>query len=189
MKGIILSIVLHLLLFAATTFLFVESNRMVLIGQNAQDQVIKIIVQQEVSPAPEVNQAVVKPKRRAKKTRKEEIVKVSGAPKQQAPRKKVTAVKGDRINQYAQQLNSFINDKKFYPRQAVRLRQHGTVKITMIIDQYGQFKDVKVTEMSRFPLLNKAAYELVSRLKKFKPLPTEYNDQARFTVPISYALK
>lgn len=89
---------------------------------------------------------------------------------------------------YAQELQSFIEKNRFYPRRAMILEQTGTVKIRLQINPDGRFSQIEVIEPSQFQSLNHAAKDLLSNLKSFKPLPKSFNGNGEFIVPIYYQI-
>ena len=89
---------------------------------------------------------------------------------------------------YAQQLKAFIEDNKFYPRTAVRLKQTGVVKIRLEINEDGLFQNIQLVQASPHKNLNQAALELLKKLKRFKPLPKELLTTKGFVVPIAYQI-
>ena len=90
---------------------------------------------------------------------------------------------------YVQELKQYLEHNKFYPRQALRLKQAGVVRIKMKIDARGVFKDIHLIEPSTFPILDRAALDLLRSLGKFKPLPEGIESNQSFTVPIAYVLR
>lgn len=89
---------------------------------------------------------------------------------------------------YEQELHHFIAQNRFYPRQALALEQTGVVKVRLKINPSGEFFDIHIVEESEFPLLNKAALELLLKLKSFKPLPKQAVGRNDFIIPIHYQL-
>lgn len=90
---------------------------------------------------------------------------------------------------YAQELKLFIEENKFYPRSALRLKQTGVVKIKMGVNQDGTFENIQIVKASPHPHLNQAALRLIRKLKKFKPLPFEDSEVTSFVVPIAYLMR
>ena len=102
---------------------------------------------------------------------------------------KVTEAKGeDVLNQYFLELRKYIEARKYYPKMALRLKQAGSVKICIEIDQHGNFHGIHIKEASPFTILNKAALALVEEVSKFKPLPATMGDKITLNIPLKYAL-
>ncbi len=87
---------------------------------------------------------------------------------------------------YVQQLKTYIEQNKFYPRAALRLNQTGVVKIRLEIAPDGLFKNVTIVQTSVHENLNRAALKLVKNLRHFKPLPGIFKDSTPFIIPIAY---
>lgn len=94
----------------------------------------------------------------------------------------------EKVDQYLQELQRYLDKKKFYPRQARRLRHHGTVVVSLKINLDGSFSNIVVSRESSSPFLNEAALKLVEGVKKFKPLPKSLEKVALFKLPISYVI-
>lgn len=95
---------------------------------------------------------------------------------------------GKVVDSYIHQLQFYIEKNRFYPRKAMRLGQQGTVKLRLVIQKDGRFSEVEIIEPSPFQSINEAAYQLVSNLGTFKPLPEPYKDFGEFIIPIAYKL-
>ncbi len=89
---------------------------------------------------------------------------------------------------YAQQLKLYIEQNKFYPRSARKLKQAGLVRLQVEIDKDGNFHNIQIIEASNHENLNQAALSLIKKLGHFKPLPKEFTKDADFTIPIAYQL-
>ena len=87
---------------------------------------------------------------------------------------------------YVQQLKTYIDENKFYPRAALKLNQTGVVKIRLEITPEGLFKNVTVIRASAHENLNRAALKLVKNLRHFKPLPGIFQGRTPFIIPIAY---
>lgn len=93
------------------------------------------------------------------------------------------------VAQYAQDLQLFIEKNRYYPRRALVMEQTGVVKVKLTIDLKGNFTQVEVVEPSTHSILNRAAKNLVTDLRKFKPLPSVYRGNGTFVIPINYQLQ
>lgn len=90
---------------------------------------------------------------------------------------------------YAQELQRYIEQNQYYPRQALVMNQAGKVVVHLKIKKDGTFSEVKLVEASQYNILNKAAQNLLLSLKKFKPFPKGYQGSQQFLVPIRYQVK
>lgn len=93
------------------------------------------------------------------------------------------------VASYAQQLQQFIERNRYYPRRALVMEQTGTVKVRLTIEPNGRFSTIELVEGSDYNILNKAARELVTQLKAFKPLPADYKGDGTFEIPINYQIR
>ena len=93
------------------------------------------------------------------------------------------------VASYGHQLQQFIERNRYYPRRAQVMEQTGTVKMRLTIRPNGEFASVEILEGTDYDILNKAAKDLVTELKSFKPLPSEYDGNGVFIVPINYQLR
>lgn len=94
----------------------------------------------------------------------------------------------EKVLSYRQELKAFIENSQDYPRQARRLKQSGLVKVQVIIDADGFFKNISLVQNSTFPILDEAALSLLKRLQRFKPLPKNVPAGSKFTIPIAYVM-
>lgn len=92
------------------------------------------------------------------------------------------------LNQYAQDLQAYIERNQFYPRRALVMKQTGLVKVRLIISESGQFTKIEIVERVQARALNEAAFNLLSNLKSFKPLPKKYKGSREFIIPINYQI-
>ncbi len=90
---------------------------------------------------------------------------------------------------YLEEFKAFIEQKKKYPRLALRLGQVGVVKIKMTIDSNGVFHHVRIAAPAESPILNEAALALIQNIKKFKPLPKGVESGSSLVVPIKYSIR
>jgi TonB family protein len=128
---------------------------------------------------------------RPSKTKKK-VVKVlsKSAAQSVTARKKVSKIEGDKkLDQYFTELRKLVEQRKFYPKKALRMRQSGSVEICLEIDKNGNFHGIHIKTPSPFGSLNKAALSLVEEISRFKPLPKSLGKKITFNIPLKYALK
>lgn len=89
---------------------------------------------------------------------------------------------------YTEELKSFLEKNKNYPRQALLMKQSGTVEVAIRIDAQGNFSKIRLVKGSAFPVLNQATLDLFHILKRFKPLPKSIGDSSDFQIPVSYQM-
>jgi len=90
--------------------------------------------------------------------------------------------------EYAQMLQVFIEKNRFYPRPALRLKQQGTVVVSLTILQDGTFSTISLIEESKHTTLNNAALSFLKDLEKFKPLPDSSKVKQEYIIPIFYKI-
>lgn len=90
---------------------------------------------------------------------------------------------------YAEELKSYIESNRVYPRQALKLQQSGTVMVKLQIAPTGEFRNIDILEPSPFESLNQAALHLLRNLKGFKPPPDDLKTAENFVVPIVYQIR
>lgn len=91
-------------------------------------------------------------------------------------------------NYYAELL-ALIEDKKFYPKASVKKAQQGEVIIEIKLLKDGRLKDIKVIQSSGHFVLDRAAYQTVKKLKRFKPFPKSITlEHAIVQIPLAYRL-
>ena len=92
-------------------------------------------------------------------------------------------------NEYLSKLRYIIEKNKIYPQSAKRLNQMGKVHVNFIISKDGQIKDVKIVKDSNYQRLNDAALQILAKINKFEPIPSELNKNSwEITVPIVYQI-
>ena len=103
--------------------------------------------------------------------------------------KKVAKVEGTKkLEAYFLELRNFIENKKYYPKKAIRMRQSGVVEVCLEIDSHGHFHAIKIKKPSEFQSLNNAALGLINRISRFKPLPKSLGEKITLNIPLKYAL-
>jgi TonB family protein len=79
-------------------------------------------------------------------------------------------------NAYLLGLGRYLQRFKVYPRIAKMRGQKGKIKVSFTVNSNGVFKEVKLLQASRYPLLNQAAKTAVQRAKRYKPFPSSWQD-------------
>lgn len=72
---------------------------------------------------------------------------------------------------YLARLRGRIEAARLYPQQALRMGLEGKVSIQLVVGASGEITGVELVEPSPFPLLNRAAVELIRALSPLPPLP------------------
>lgn len=91
--------------------------------------------------------------------------------------------------EYMAALRNAIEEKKYYPKRARRLKREGDVIIDFVINRNGQINNVRIRHSSGTQLLDKAALDAIKRLGQFKPIPAEIpRNNWSLELPIKYAL-
>lgn len=92
-------------------------------------------------------------------------------------------------NEYLLKLKRLIDKNKKYPKAAKRLNQTGKVYLSFTIGKNGEIKNVRISKNSIYSRLNKAAIEILTKIKKFEPIPKELNKNSwDITVPVAYQI-
>lgn len=131
----------------------------------------------------------ISPQKKKKKINKPKQIAQQPKQVQKVAKKKIEAVDGKKVlNEYVLELRKHIESKKHYPRKARRLKQHGLVTIAFKIAKDGSFTDIRITTPSRYNTLNSAAFDLINKISKFKPLPNEMGDVVQLDIPLRYVL-
>ena len=93
-------------------------------------------------------------------------------------------------DQYLRALIGRIHQKKYYPRQARRRRQEGTVLVAFVIDRSGRLSDVHVARSSGHDSLDRAAIKTLKKISPFRALPPELGvSRWELAVPIAFDLR
>lgn len=93
------------------------------------------------------------------------------------------------LQRYQAKVRQRIEQAKFYPRKAKRLRKQGVVSVRFAITQSGQVIELKIESSSDVAALDQAALDAVTKSSPFPPLPAHYpNDHWRFEVMLIYDL-
>ncbi len=90
---------------------------------------------------------------------------------------------------YLFELHVLIEGRKVYPPMSRRLRETGKVTVEFTVNRDGSIVDVVLKNPSHFDRLNSAATELISGIKRYKPLPEGFEGtKTRLEIPIEYSL-
>lgn len=90
---------------------------------------------------------------------------------------------------YLDSLRLEIEKHKEYPFGASWRRQTGTVGVSIVILKDGSITGIRLKRPSRHPLLNEAAIKLLSKIKKFRPIPYQLKmERLEVVVNIEYYL-
>ena len=91
------------------------------------------------------------------------------------------------ITSYKDELYFYIKNKRHYPPMAAKLKQEGTLKVSITILNDGKFETVKLLESSKHRALNDGTLKFLNQIAKFKPLPKNKTKED-FEVSIRYQL-
>lgn len=83
-------------------------------------------------------------------------------------------------------IRSLLSERLKYPRNALRLRQQGTVVVTFTLSPSGDVSGITITKSSDFEMLDDAARELIESTATLFPKPSK---SVRISVPIEYKIR
>lgn len=154
-------------------------------------ETVKVTLRIDESELPKIEKVLKATRKVYKKPVVKRVVsKPTPIEKTQKAQAKRNEVQGkESLNQYISELRQFIENQKYYPRKAARLKQSGSVEIDIEIDQHGHFVKIEIKRPSHYSTLNKAALRLVQEINRFKPLPNEMGEKVVLSVPLKYQLK
>jgi protein TonB len=158
-----------------------EQKRPPLPLQESKPVVKQEVVQKSVETKPVETKTAEKPK---------ELVKPTEAPiKKSEPT--LSSVESKNIkNRYLGAIYQSIDRLKVYPKNAKRLGQSGTVKISFIVLADGTITNITLKDSSGFATLDDAAKKILITLAKTLPIPKELNEQTlSITVPVVYEVE
>jgi TonB family protein len=93
------------------------------------------------------------------------------------------------IAQYAGDVSRLVNEQKFYPLLAKKMRQAGEVILRLTLNRNGQIIQLAVERASIFPSLNTASIECLKKISSFPPIPAELKmEQLSFSIPMEYKI-
>lgn len=88
---------------------------------------------------------------------------------------------------YMSELRSRIEQNKFFPLAARRMEQYGTVVVAFTLQNDGSIINLRVGKSSGYPRLDSAGLEAVSKVGKFKAIPSELSTSSLdMSVPIKF---
>jgi len=113
------------------------------------------------------------------------------APKPVVAAQSVDKEKIDRIKaEYLASVRRKIEENKYYPRSAKRLRQTGVVEVKFTILKNGRIAALEVIGPCKYGRLNNAAKKTLEKIGKFDPIPEGIDsEEFRLKIPIKYMLK
>ncbi len=92
-------------------------------------------------------------------------------------------------NSYISKLKQEIESKKYYPKQAQRLKYEGVVEVYFIILKNGKITNIKIINTSNYDIIDEAALDIIKKVNKFEPLPDIFKVEALpVKIPIKYEL-
>jgi protein TonB len=91
---------------------------------------------------------------------------------------------------YLRGLQEAIGRSQFYPEEARRRRETGTVKVGFVLLRDGRIARIHLRRSSGSLLLDEAAQEALRRLGRYKPIPPAFGrSRWEMAVPIRYDLR
>ncbi len=100
-----------------------------------------------------------------------------------------TAVRADLRSLFLGELRAKIEENKNYPMMSRRLGQTGIVEVAFTLTQDGHIINARIVSPSRYDRLNESALEAVKKVTRFKPIPTELNEEKMdVTIPVKFAI-
>ena len=95
-----------------------------------------------------------------------------------------------KMRSYGSELQEYIQRNRYYPKRAMLMEHTGQVVLRLVITAEGVFDTIEIIKPASHESLNRAAKQLLTNLKAFKPLPKEFSSGSReFIVPVNYQLK
>lgn len=83
-------------------------------------------------------------------------------------------------------IRTLLSEHLKYPKNALRLRQQGSVTITFTLSPSGEISALSITKSSEFELLDDAARSLIGETASLFPKPSK---SVRISVPIEYKIR
>ena len=142
-------------------------------------------------PKPEVKQLPKSVEEKPVEKPKELVKPVEPTVKAQKSEPKISSTESKNIkNKYLGTIYQSIDRLKIYPKNAKRLGQSGTVKVTFTVLADGTITDILISGACGFGILDDAAKKILITLAKAAPIPKELNEQSiTITVPIVYTIE
>ena len=85
------------------------------------------------------------------------------------------------------QVRKEIEEKHYYPRNALAQGIQGQVKVRLTVSTDGRVKGIQIVQSSGNDILDKDAFQLATRLKKLPAAPTAKGDLS-IVVPLTYRI-
>lgn len=175
------------------------SIRRVLLKQKEHKEVKPILEKEKVVEAKKIVKKAIKKTTKKKIVKKEKIVKKTTPKMKQSVTEKIvkiapkkttsTAVKNSIENEYLLKIRAEIEKNKQYPKMAKRLKQQGKVIVRFLITKHGFIESITLKNGCPYKRLNIAAIELLEKIKKFDPIPSELNKGSWvIDIPITYSI-
>ncbi len=90
---------------------------------------------------------------------------------------------------YVSELMKRIRANARYPKRALERKQEGSIRIAVSLDRKGNIMGTSMVEESKYPILNEAAQELITKAAPLPPMPdTIPGEVFEFTAPVTFAL-
>jgi TonB family protein len=87
------------------------------------------------------------------------------------------------------QLIETLSQNKRYPSDAVSRGEQGTAIVAFTLDRSGNLLNSQIKQSSGYASLDREAVELLSRINRFPPFPTDFQkDTVTLTVPIKFRI-
>jgi protein TonB len=141
----------------------------------------------ETPEAPEAPEAPETPEEqtsnRKEQSKSEALVRASG--------KGAEANSGNRLGKkdYFSSLIAWLNQYKNYPATLKKKKQQGVVTLKFTINKKGQLLSASVHKSSGYPLLDKAALDILDKASPMPAIPNSIpRDQLTLIIPLEYSL-
>jgi TonB family protein len=87
------------------------------------------------------------------------------------------------------QLIETLSQNKRYPSDAVSRGEQGTAIVSFTLDRSGNLLNSQIKQSSGYASLDREAVELLSRINRFPPFPTDFQkDTVTLTIPIKFRI-
>jgi TonB family protein len=94
------------------------------------------------------------------------------------------------LDHYLTEVRNLIENKKFYPASAKRLKMEGEVFLKFTINRSGDVFDITFIQKANFDPLNDAALSAIRGVRNFPPIPTEIpEDELTIHQKISFKIQ
>jgi protein TonB len=91
---------------------------------------------------------------------------------------------------YLNGLKPAIAAHQFFPEEAKRRRESGTVVVGFVLEQDGRITGIHLRRSSGSALIDQAAQDSLRRLGRYKPIPWQFGIRTwNLSVPIVYDLR